>query len=271
MWYTGRYGDPNDFVILHASCDVVTTDCAPADWIKTDTNGDGDPDIYLSGTTGSWDDLNTQQTFVMEHSNPTGFFGYELEVWYTGGGTAIGYLQGDVADATTWSTYASNPVLSPTTSVDRFDSGSVTGRGVYWDDAAGEYHMYYGTSVDLPPGGGLEGTDVLWGVGNFSNGASYIGHAVNEAPALTQSFTCASAAGDVTDHAPDTVELEVYDGATMIAGPVFGNTTGNTDTTVQTTTFAVPMTLAAGSHDITVVGTDAGGVQRSVTASLTCP
>jgi hypothetical protein len=271
MWYTGRYGDPNDFVILHASCDVVTTDCAPADWIKTDTNGDGDPDIYLSGTTGSWDDLNTQQTFVMEHSNPTGFFGYELEVWYTGGSASIGYVQGDIMDSTSWSKYPS-PVLTATTATGRFDSESVTGRGVYWDGTS--YNMYYGTSVLLPSDINGQGTDPRWGVGNYSGGASYIGHAINTPPSFDPNLlaiTCTSADGEVADNGPDTVELEVYDGSTMIVGPVFGNAPGGTGFGIQSSAFTIPITLTAGAHDITVLGTDAGGAQRSATVSLTCP
>ena len=271
MWYTGRYGNPNDFVIVHASCNTQISDCGPAGWVKTDTNSDGDPDIFLEGTSGAWDDLSTQQTFVMEHSDPSGFFGYELEVWYTGGGDAIGYLQGDIADATTWETYAGNPVLVATTAADRFDSAQVAGRGVRYDDTLSRYHMFYESSVTLPTLANGEGDDELWGVGNFSTFASYIGYAFNNAPILTEAFTCTSAAGTVDDNAPDTVSLEVYDGSTLIAGPVFGDATGNTNIAEQTTTFAIPITLAAGAHDITVVASDVGGAQRSVTASLTCP
>ncbi len=272
MWYTGRFGNPNDYVIVHASCDTLTTDCGPGDWTKTDADSDGSPDIFLEGTVAAWDDLNVQQTFVMEHTDPGGFFGYELEVWYTGASSAVGYAQGDIVDASSWESYQGGPVLTATTAADRYDSQSATGRGVYWDDAAGEYNMYYGTSVALPVvAGGTEGTDPLWGVGNFSGGASYIGHAINFAPVITPSMTCASAAGAISDNGPDTIELEVFDGSTMIAGPVFADSTGNSSIGVQSTTFAIPMTLAAGAHDITVVATDAGGVQRSATSSLTCP
>ena len=277
MYYTGRsdHGPSsasNEFVLLHASCDTVATDCGDGDWTKTDTAAPGTPDIFYEAPTGTWDSEDARQAFVMTHSDSAGFFGYDLEIWYTGEETQIGYLQGDIADATSWSAYPS-PVLLPVpvAGTSRFDSESVSGRGVRWTGTV--YEMYYGTAVTLPEDGLGEGTDPLWGVGNYSDGASYIGKATNTPPSLTGvTVTCAASVdGTVTDHAPDTVELEVYDGSTLVAGPVTGTNTGNSNITVQSTPFTVPVSLAAGAHTITVVATDAGGVERSTEVTVTCP
>jgi len=271
VWYTGRYGSPNEFVIMHASCDVVVTDCGAGDWVKTDADEDGDPDIYLEGTDGGWDDDNTQQAFVMEHSAPGGLFGYELEVWYTGGSESIGYLQGDIADADSWSSYPGNPVFEATTALGRFDSESVTGRGVYWDGT--DYQMFYGTSVALPedPTTG-EVQDPLWGAGNYSGGASYIGHATNRAPSLgAMALSCAAVSGEVIDHGPDTVALEVWADGAVIAGPVYGNAPASGGFEVQDSAFTIALGFGAGGHGITVLATDAAGAQRSWSGEVLCP
>jgi len=273
MWYTGRFGSPNQFAITHASCDTVTSDCGLAgDWTKTDTSGDGDPDIWLEGDTGAWDDDNVQQTYVMDHSDPGGFFGYELEVYYTGAGLSIGSVQGDIADSTSWMKSTMNPVLMPSSSTTRYDGESTTGRGVRYDATAGQYHMYYGTSVALPNDGSGEGTDPLWGPRNYSSGASYIAHAINNEPvvAITAS-SCTALSGSITDNGPDTVGLAVYDGSSEIVSEFFGTSTGNSTISVQSTTWTTPLALSAGSHTLTVVAEDAGGSERTTSVVLTCP
>ena len=276
VWYTGRFGSPNQFVIVHASCDTTVSDCgAESDWVKTDSNGDGDPDLWLEGAPGGWDDDDVRQAFVMTHSDPTGFFGYDLEVWYTGNSDpfgSIGYLQGDKDSAASWTTAEENPIFAATTSTDRYDSESVTGRGVRYDATTDAYHMYYGTSVTLPTDGNGEGIDPLWGPDNYSSGASYIGHAINAAPEVAiNASSCTSLSGTVTDNAPDTVSLEIFDGASSILGPIFPDSTGNSNVAVQSTTWTAAVSLAAGSHTVTVLATDAAGAERSSEVTLTCP
>ena len=274
LWYTGRFGSPNQFAIASAICDTTISDCGTAaDWVKVDSNGDGDPDVWIEGTDGAWDDDNVQQTFVMAHSDAANnAFGYELEVFYTGAGLSIGAMQGDIDDATSWVESGANPVVEPSLATERFDSESTTGRGVRYDDVAGNYHMYYGTSVALPEDGNGQGTDILWGPGNYSGGASYIGHAINAAPeVVVATADCSSISGDITDNAPDTVQLTVWDGGVMVAGPFAGTSTGNSDTAVQTTTFSETYALAAGTHELVVVAQDLGGAERNDTITVTCP
>ena len=62
-----------------------------------------------------------------------------------------------------------------------------------------------------------------------------------------------------------------FDGSTLIAGPTFGAAPGSTGIGIQNSAFSIPITLAAGAHDVTVLATDAAGAQRSTTVSLTCP
>ncbi len=279
MWYTGRFGSPNAFAIAHASCDTAATDCGTeTDWVKTDSNSDGDPDIWLLGTS-PWS-LNgsgvsdVQQTFVMSHSDSGGFLGYELEVFYTGAGTSVGSLQGDIADSTSWTDSPANPVLQPDSASDRFDGQSTTGRGVRYDSSTFEYHMYYGTSVVLPedPVTG-EGTDPLWGPRNYSSGASYIGHAINAEPTVTiGASSCSALSGDIADHGPDTVGLTVYDGSVEIVSEFFGTPTGTTtDFSLLSTPWSASFSLSAGSHTLTVVAEDQGGAERSESVVLVCP
>ncbi len=273
-WYTGRFGSPNQFAIASAVCDTNSSDCALAsDWVKVDTSGNGDPDVWIEGTNGDWDDDNVQQTFVMSHSDPGGFFGYELEIWYTGVGLSIGSVQGDIDDATTWTTSPSNPVLEPSGEAGRFDSQSVTGRGVRYDASTFEYHMYYGSSVVLPSDGLGQGTDPLWGPRNYSGGTSYIGHAINAEPTISiTSSSCSGLSGTIVDNAPDTVSLTVYEGSTLLVSEFFGNATGNANIGVQSTSWTTPITPAGGGvNTYTVVASDAGGAERSASVSLNCP
>ena len=275
MWYTGRFGSPNAFAIAHAACNTTTSDCgAESDWVKTDSNGDGDPDIWLEGDVGEFDEDDIRQVFVHPHGDPSGFFGYELEITYSSSETSIGSAQGDIGDANSWEKMAFDTALSPSLEAGRMDSQSVTGRGVRYDEAAGEYHMYYGTSVQLPVDGDGEVQSLLWGPGNFSGGASYIGHAINTEPlVLINSADCSSIAGEVEDHAPDTALLVVYDGSTELVGAFQPDSTGSTTNfDIQSTTFSASgFTLAAGAHTLTVVVTDEAGAERSADVAVTCP
>ncbi len=274
MWYTGRFGSPNTFAIAHAQCDTTTSDCGDAsDWVKTDTNNDGDPDIWIEGDVGGFDEGDVRQAYVHPHTSANNFFTYDLEITYSSDEFSIGAAQGDIDDATTWDKVTFNPVLSPSEDPNRMDGQSATGRGVRYDAANGEYHMYYGTSVQLPVDGNGQVISQRWGPGNFSSGASYIGHAINHEPLLAvTALDCSSAAGDIEDNAPDTVEINVYDGSSLIAGPITPDSTGNEDTGIQTTTWSVSgLGLGAGNHDLTFVVTDEGGADRSVTQSVTCP
>ncbi|MCO4772934.1 MAG: hypothetical protein KDA24_23075 [Deltaproteobacteria bacterium] len=280
MWYTGRFGTANEFSIVHAACDVASSDCGDeADWVKTDTNGDGDPDVWLAGDAGEWDEEDLRQVYVMEHSDPGGFFGYELEITYSSEingideENSIGAAQGDIDDAASWMKVTDAPVLTQSTQPDRMDSGGVTGRGVRFDAATGDYHMYYGTSVSLPVDGNGEAVSQLWGPGNFSSGASYIGHAINAAPVVTIATSdCTSLTGDITDHAPDTATLTVFDGSSELATLSPDSTGTTTDYGVLATTWsATGLTLSTGAHTLTVVATDEGGSERSAETTVTCP
>ena len=112
MWYTGRFGSPNAFAIAHAACDTTTSDCgAESDWVKTDSNGDGDPDIWLEGDVGEFDEGDIRQVFVHPHGDPSGFFGYELEITYSSSETSIGSAQGDIGDANSWEKMAFDTAL----------------------------------------------------------------------------------------------------------------------------------------------------------------
>ncbi|MCO4773815.1 MAG: hypothetical protein KDA24_27535, partial [Deltaproteobacteria bacterium] len=277
LWYTGRFGGLNEFGIAHASCDTTVSDCGlEGDWTKTDTSANGDPDVWLAGSE-AWElkgngGGNVQQTFVMAHSDPGNFGGYDIEVSYAGNGLEIGTVQGNVGDSSSWVKSPFNPALSFSSSVDRMDGQSVTGRGVRYDGTTGEYHMYYGTSVSLPSDATGEGTDVLWGPRNYSGGASYIGHAINNEPVVAISASsCSSLSGDITDNGPDSVGLRVFDGATEIVSQFFGSSTGNTNLGVQTTTWTTALGLAGGAHTLTVVATDQGGAERTDEVILTCP
>ena len=281
MWYTGRFGAANEFSIVHAACNTVTSDCgAESDWVKTDTTGDGDPDVWLSGDTGGWDEEDLRQVAVMPHSDPNGFFGYELEITYSseingiGEENSIGSAQGDIDDATTWEKSTGEPVLTQSTEPNRMDSAGVTGRGVRYDEVTGEYHMYYGTSVALPVDSEGQATSLLWGPGNYSSGASYIGHAINAAPSLSiDSADCNDISGEVEDHAPDTVLLAIYDGSSEIVSEFSPDSTGTiTDYDILATTWSASgLALAAGSHTLSVIVTDAGGAERSAEVVVTCP
>ena len=277
LWYTGRFGALNEFAIAHAQCDTTTSDCGSgSDWVKTDTSANGDPDVWLLGTE-AWElksngGSDVQQTFVMEHSYPTNPFGYDVELWYTGAGLEIGSAQGEFDDASTWTKSAVNPVLGPSLDPDRMDSQSTTGRGVSYDGTADAYHMYYGASVVLPSDGAGEGTDPLWGPRNYSGGASYIGHAVNNAPVITvATSSCTLLTGDITDNAPDSVQIRVYENGVEVVSTFFGTATGNANIPVQTTTWSTPLLLSGGIHDLDVVATDAGGAERTASVSVNCP
>ena len=281
MWYTGRFGAANEFSIVHAACDTMTSDCgSESDWVKTDTSGDGDPDVWLSGDAGAWDEEDLRQVAVIPHSDPNGFFGYELEITYSsavnglGAENSIGAAQGDIDDSSSWEKVTADPVLTQSVEANRMDSAGVTGRGVRYDEVTGEYHMYYGTSVELPVDGDGQAVSLLWGPGNYSSGASYIGHAINVAPGLSiDSADCGSVSGEVEDHAPDTVALTIYDGSSEIVPQFSPDSTGTTtDYDILATTWtASGLGLAAGSHTLTVVATDAGGAERSTEITVTCP
>lgn len=274
LWYTGRFGAPNQFAVAHAACDTNTSDCgSAADWVKTDSDGDGDPDIWLEGEDNGWDDDDAGQTNIIRHSDPDNYFGYELEIWYSSGIAGIGMVQGDIDSAPSWAKSAGNPVLTPTTS-GRFDSESVTGRGVRHDPVTDEYHMYYGTSIELPHDAttGLV-QSVLWGPNNYSAGASYIGYAVNKAPEIVLTgSSCTTLTGNVTDNAPDTVALQVYEDGAPVGGEFFGNALSNQETGVQSTNWTVALAgLASGTHDLAVVARDQGGAERHTEVTVTCP
>ena len=273
MWYTGRFGSPNQFGVAHAVCDTTISDCgSTADWVKTDSDNNGEPDVWLLGDAGAWDEDDTRQIFVTQHSDPTGFFGYDLEITYSGNEESIGSVQGDLDDATSWDKHPS-PVLEPSAEPNRCDSESVTGRGVRFDQATGEYHMYYGTSVALNEQADGQAISQLWGPGNYSAGASYIAHAINLAPiVLIDAADCGAINGEVEDYAPDLVELTIYDGSTELVSAFTGDSTGNTDVLVQATTWSASgLGLSAGTHELTVVATDEGGAERSDSVTVTCP
>jgi hypothetical protein len=274
MWYTGRFGAPNQFAIAHASCDVTVSDCgSPADWVKTDSGGNGDPDVWIEGDAGAWDDGDVRQAYVMANTDPNSYLGYDLEITYVGDELSIGAVVGDIDDASSWVKQDASPILEPSAEPNRCDSESVTGRGVRYDATTDEYHMYYGTSVVLPEQTDGQAISLLWGPGNYSSGASYIAHAINAAPAVViDSADCSAISGEIEDSAPDTVVLEVFDGATPVGVPFTGDATGNTDVEVQSTTWTLSgLALGPGAHTLTVLATDAAGAERSDAISVTCP
>ena len=76
----------------------------------------------------------------------------------------------------------------------------------------------------------------------------------------------------MTDNAPDSVAVTVFDGSTEIVPQFFPDSTGNTNVAVQTTTWSSgTLSLSAGAHTLTVVAIDQGGAQRSAEVTLTCP
>ena len=99
-------------------------------------------------------------------------------------------------------------------------------------------------------------------------------HAINTAPSLSiDSADCDDISGEVEDHAPDTVLLAIYDGSSEIVSEFSPDSTGTTtDYGILATTWSASgLALAAGSHTLNVIVTDAGGAERSAEVVVTCP
>jgi hypothetical protein len=110
-----------------------------------------------------------------------------------------------------------------------------------------------------------------------SGGVAYVGSGTNEAPSVAFGPTSlvgvvATFNGTVTDTAPDTVAVELSSNLSGALGAATVTSTGNTLTTVQTTSWSLgPVTLSPGSHTISACGRDEGGIVRCATTAITVP
>ena len=161
----------------------------------------------------------------------------------------------------------------------------MSARGIRYDAGADAYHWLYGAQTDTgdvndpgtcPGNNANYETDPLWNNGLY---ISYVAQGTNYAPSVTLTTPSAAASsmvfdGTVTDTAPDdgtlvvavTSDLDGFLGTATIAS------TGNTDSTVQSTTWSLSVTgLSSGSHGITVDVVDGAGTARSTSSSVTIP
>ena len=273
LWYNGRSTVSGGTLrIFHA----VSTDYGLT-WTRTDVDGIPGPDAVLDPVE-AWEADKVSMVSCLEAPAATPAGLGDFEFWYTADETQVGLAYGD---PTSWTRSDVSPVLSPTTSCRRFDGYQVSARGIRYDEPTDTYHWYYGATTDVTesnpsaacPFGNYE---PVYGRDNEGNKASYIGYAINTAPAVTIDVPAAPAAsmtvtGTVTDTAPDQVVVTLYAGASMVGSATVAST-GNSDLAVQTTTWSLAVTgLPSGAVALRAEAVDESGVVRDVTLSVTIP
>jgi hypothetical protein len=273
LWYNGRSTVSGGTLrVFHA----VSTDYGLT-WTRTDVDGIPGPDAVLDPSE-AWeaDKVSMVSCLASPAAAPAGQGDFEF--WYTADEAQVGLAYGD---ETGWTRSDMSPVLSPTTSCRRFDGFQVSARGIRYDEPSDTYHWYYGTTTDVTesnpsapcPFGNY---DPVYGRDNEGNKASYIGYAVNPAPAVFIDAPAAPAAsmtitGTITDTAPDQVLVDVYSGAALLGSATVAST-GNNDLAVQTTTWSLVVTgLPSGVVALRAEAVDEAGVVRDVTLDLTIP
>ena len=270
LWYNARSTTQTTLRVFHA----VSTDYGMT-WTRTADDATPGPDVVLEPV-DAWEGNKTTQISWLDA--PPGPGAPELLFWYTGNlDDNIGFAFGDEVD---WTRSPVNPVFVPASDCKRFDGFATSARGVRWDSGPDEYHWYYGATTEVTesnpaapcPFGNY---DPVYGRDNVGNKASYVGHAVNVAPVITiDSASTTEISGTVTDSAPDTLIVDLWQDA-LVTGSFLGSatiaSTGNTNPGVQTTTWSLTGTFPAGS--ITLVGSalDEAGITRTAEVTVTIP
>jgi len=268
VWYNARTDPDNTLRVFHA----ISSD-GGATWTRTDGDGDG-PDVIYEPTMSAVASSRTDMVSLVEDPFTVG----EFEFWYTADEVQVGYTTGT---ATLWSPGHPNPVLTAAANCQRLDGNSVSARGIRYDMATDTYHWYYGGKTDIEPmtaSGTCPGNEdpiYVWLNGGYT--ASYVAQGTNYAPAVTINTPAAPASamtfdGTVTDTAPDQLVVVLASSLDGDLGTALITATGNTDQTVQATTWSANVTgLSSGVHDIFVKASDEAGIERSTSISVTVP
>ncbi|MCP4869194.1 MAG: hypothetical protein GY898_10805 [Proteobacteria bacterium] len=270
LWYNARSTTSTTLRVFHA----VSTDYGMT-WARTADDVTPGPDVILEPV-DAWEGNKTTQISWLEA--PPGPGAPELLFWYTGNlDDNIGFAYGDETD---WTRSPVNPVYVPASDCKRFDGFATSARGVRWDSGPDEYHWYYGATTEVTESNPsapcpFGNWDPVYGRDNVGNKASYVGHAVNTAPSVSiVTTTTSEIGGTITDSAPDTVSVDVWQDA-IDTGTFLGaaslTPTGNTDPDVQTTTWSLSGTFPTGSITLVVQALDEGGIARSDEVTVTIP
>ena len=273
LWYNGRStASGGTLRVFHA----VSTDYGLT-WTRTDVDGIPGPDAVLDPSE-AWEGTKTSMVSCVEAPAATPASLGDFEFWYTGDEDQVGLAYGD---ETTWTRSEVNPVLSSSSGCRRFDGFTVSARGIRHDVATDTYHWYYGATTDVTesnpsapcPFGNY---DPVYGKDNEGNKASYIGYAINTAPAVTFDAPAAPAAsmtltGTITDTAPDQVLVTLFEGSTELGDATVAST-GNSDPDVQITSWSLAVTgLPSGLINLRAEAVDEAGVVREVVRQVLIP
>ena len=275
VWYNARTGSSSTLRIFHA----VSSD-GGATWTRTDVDADG-PDVIYEPSMSPLASNRTDMVALVEDPFTVG----EFEFWYTADEVEVGYTTGT---ATLWSPGSPTPALTAAADCNRMDGDSVSARGIRYDMATDAYHWYYGGKTDIEPmsgdcnGNPCAGTcagnaDPIYTWLNGGYVASYVARGTNWAPAVTVNTPGAPATnmtfdGTVTDTAPDMLVVVLASSIDGSLGSALITATGNSDQTVQSTTWSAAVTgLSSGTHTIFVKASDEAGIERSTDISVTVP